>query len=104
MFDLFDKLCLLSDGNVVYFGDADKCVDMFAGAGLQVPSMRNPADHFLMTINRDFESVSHDPPTNACRGRVHTCSRRLVPARMSEFVGPFCCSSVQSCWAGPSNT
>ena len=54
MFDLFDKLCLLSDGNVVYFGDAQRTVDMFTAAGLPVPAMRNPADHFLHCINRDF--------------------------------------------------
>lgn len=54
VFSLFDKLCLLSDGNVVYFGDAARCEDMFSAAGLPVPAKRNPADHYLHCINRDF--------------------------------------------------
>ena len=43
VFALFDKLCLLSDGQVVYFGDAHRAIDMFASAGLPVPANRNPA-------------------------------------------------------------
>ena len=54
VFALFDKLCLLSDGHVVYFGAANRAIDFFAEAGLPVPSNRNPADHFLHAINRDF--------------------------------------------------
>ncbi len=54
VFSLFDKLCLLSDGHVVYFGAADRAIDFFAEAGLPVPTHRNPADHFLHAINRDF--------------------------------------------------
>jgi hypothetical protein len=56
VYGLFDKLCLLSDGHVIYFGDADKATDMFTAAGLPLPPARNPADHFLMAINTDFES------------------------------------------------
>ncbi|GAB4819573.1 hypothetical protein N2152v2_006619 [Parachlorella kessleri] len=54
VFGLFDKLCLLSDGEVVYFGDARRTLDMFNAAGLPCPPLRNPADHFLHCINRDF--------------------------------------------------
>lgn len=57
VYELFDKLCLLSQGNVVYFGDADKALSMFDSAGVPCPSMRNPADHFLHAINLDFKSA-----------------------------------------------
>ena len=60
VFGLFDKLCLLSDGQVVYFGNAQRTLDMFSAAGLPCPPMRNPADHFLHCINRDF-AVSRGP-------------------------------------------
>ena len=42
VFALFDKLCLLSDGHVVYFGAASRAADFFAQAGLGVPANRNP--------------------------------------------------------------
>ena len=42
VFALFDKLCLLSDGHVVYFGAASRAADFFEQAGLGVPANRNP--------------------------------------------------------------
>ncbi|PSC72150.1 ABC transporter G family member 11-like [Micractinium conductrix] len=63
VFALFDKLCLLSDGYVVYFGAANRAIDFFAEAGLAVPTNRNPADHFLHVINPDFTD-SDDVETN----------------------------------------
>ncbi len=47
VFELFDKLCLLAEGNVIDFGDASKAADMFANAGLAVPASRSAPDHFL---------------------------------------------------------
>jgi hypothetical protein len=52
VFELFDMLCLLSQGDLVYFGDAGQAANLFAAAGLPVPPMRNPADHFLHCINQ----------------------------------------------------
>ena len=42
VFALFDKLCLLSDGHVVYFGAANRAIDFFEAAGMGVPNNRNP--------------------------------------------------------------
>nr|DAD29642.1 TPA_asm: hypothetical protein HUJ06_031110 [Nelumbo nucifera] len=57
VFDLFDDLFLLSSGEAVYFGDAKKAVEFFAQAGFPCPNRRNPSDHFLRCINRDFDLV-----------------------------------------------
>lgn len=58
VFALFDDLCLLSSGEVVYFGEAKKAVEFFAQAGFPCPSRRNPSDHFLRSINSDFDKVT----------------------------------------------
>lgn len=47
VYDLFHNLCLLSSGEVVYFGAASAALAMFDSAGLPCPNNRNPADHFL---------------------------------------------------------
>lgn len=47
VYELFHNLCLLSSGEVVYFGAASAALAMFDSAGLQCPNNRNPADHFL---------------------------------------------------------
>lgn len=54
VFEMFDQLCLLTDGRITYFGKAGGAADFFALAGLPVPPNRGAADHFLHCINRDF--------------------------------------------------
>ncbi|XP_010937386.1 ABC transporter G family member 1 isoform X6 [Elaeis guineensis] len=55
VFELFDNLCLLSSGKTVYFGPASLTNEFFAQNGFPCPSLRNPSDHYLRTINKDFD-------------------------------------------------
>lgn len=84
VFALFDKLCLLSDGHVVYFGAANRAADFFADAGLAVPVNRNPADHFLHAINRDFVEVD-DVEANIQR-LVEQYKASRIAAHVQEHI------------------
>lgn len=55
VFQLFHNLCLLSSGRTVYFGPASAATDFFASNGFPCPTLQNPSDHFLKTINKDFD-------------------------------------------------
>ncbi|KAJ9160188.1 hypothetical protein P3X46_025612 [Hevea brasiliensis] len=55
VFQLFNTLCLLSSGKVIYFGPASAANEFFAFNGFPCPTLQNPSDHFLKTINKDFE-------------------------------------------------
>ncbi|KAG6468986.1 hypothetical protein ZIOFF_073681 [Zingiber officinale] len=55
VFDLFDRLCLLAYGSTVFFGPAPATAEFFASNGFACPSLRNPSDHYLRTINKDFD-------------------------------------------------
>ncbi|OMO71392.1 ABC transporter-like protein [Corchorus capsularis] len=57
VFNLFDDLYLISAGETVYFGDAQKAVKFFADAGFPCPTRRNPPDHFLRCVNSDFDKI-----------------------------------------------
>ncbi|KAF3787715.1 ABC transporter G family member 11 [Nymphaea thermarum] len=57
VFELFDRLCLLSGGRLIYFGKASDAHQFFSQAGFPCPPMRNPSDHFLRCINADFDKV-----------------------------------------------
>ncbi|KAJ8506140.1 hypothetical protein OPV22_007026 [Ensete ventricosum] len=57
VFELFDRLYLLSGGKTVYFGRASEACEFFAQAGFPCPALRNPSDHFLRCINSDFDKV-----------------------------------------------
>ncbi|XP_043692579.1 ABC transporter G family member 15-like isoform X2 [Telopea speciosissima] len=58
VFALFDDLFLLSGGETVYFGAAKMAVEFFAESGFPCPSRKNPSDHFLRCINKDFDIVN----------------------------------------------
>ncbi|CAN4111933.1 unnamed protein product [Withania somnifera] len=55
VFNLFHSLCLLSSGRTVYFGPACAAIEFFARNGFPCPHLQNPSDHFLKTINKDFD-------------------------------------------------
>ncbi|KAL4196316.1 hypothetical protein AMTRI_Chr04g182540 [Amborella trichopoda] len=55
VFGLFNTLCLLSGGKTLHFGRASEANDVFTLNGFPCPSLRNPSDHFLHTINTDFD-------------------------------------------------
>ncbi|XP_028084673.1 ABC transporter G family member 11-like [Camellia sinensis] len=60
VFELFHNLCLLSSGRTVYFGSTSTANEFFALNGFPCPPMRNPSDHFLRTVNKDFDvDVEH---------------------------------------------
>ncbi|KAG6475354.1 hypothetical protein ZIOFF_064572 [Zingiber officinale] len=52
--DLFDRLCLLAYGNTVFFGLAPAAAELYASNSFACPSLRNPSDHYLRTINKDL--------------------------------------------------
>ncbi|KAL6199709.1 hypothetical protein ACLB2K_029492 [Fragaria x ananassa] len=64
VFALFDDLVLLSGGQTVYSGQANKAVEFFAKAGVPCPSRRNPSDHFLRYINSDFDKATMNSSHN----------------------------------------
>lgn len=55
VFELFHNLCLLSSGKTVYFGLRSGAEQFFASNGFPCPTLTNPSDHYLRTINKDFK-------------------------------------------------
>jgi ABC-type multidrug transport system ATPase subunit len=56
LWNMFDRVCFLSQGEVIYNGSGKESVAYFANLGYQCPSFSNPADYILSLINTDFES------------------------------------------------
>ncbi|CAG9310736.1 unnamed protein product [Blepharisma stoltei] len=51
VFKKFDKLMLLSEGNVVYHGPCDKSRKYFAELGYKCPRQVNPADYYMRMLH-----------------------------------------------------
>eukprot|EP01104_Vermistella_antarctica_P013164 TRINITY_DN3949_c0_g2_i1.p1 TRINITY_DN3949_c0_g2~~TRINITY_DN3949_c0_g2_i1.p1 ORF type:complete len:818 (+),score=162.59 TRINITY_DN3949_c0_g2_i1:127-2580(+) len=58
MYELFDKLLLLSDGHPVYFGPAADAESYFSGLGHPCPHNYNPADWFLELVSVEYGTDS----------------------------------------------
>ncbi|XP_010030453.2 LOW QUALITY PROTEIN: ABC transporter G family member 1 [Eucalyptus grandis] len=56
VFELFHNLCLLSSGKTVFFGLRSVAEQFFTSNGFPCPTLRNPSDHYLRTINKDFDA------------------------------------------------
>ncbi|KAL5218502.1 hypothetical protein ABZP36_019186 [Zizania latifolia] len=57
VFGFFDRICLLSNGNTLFFGETLACLQHFSNAGFPCPIMQSPSDHFLRAINTDFDRI-----------------------------------------------
>lgn len=68
IFALFDQLCLLSEGRVMYFGPAKDAVPYFAALSFKSPAQFNPADFFLDLLSVDPRSEEREANTKA---RIH---------------------------------
>ncbi|KAJ1954112.1 hypothetical protein EC988_002607, partial [Linderina pennispora] len=56
IFNLFDKVILLSQGRIVYFGPVSESIQYFAKIGHQCPMHENPADYFVDLMTLDYRS------------------------------------------------
>ncbi|KAJ2720328.1 hypothetical protein GGI07_004667 [Coemansia sp. Benny D115] len=56
IFNIFDKVILLSQGRLVYFGPTSSAIDYFASIGFQCPVHENPADYFVDLMTLDYRS------------------------------------------------
>jgi ABC-type multidrug transport system ATPase subunit/ABC-type multidrug transport system permease subunit len=61
LWNLFDNVCFLTGGEVVYNGPRASSIAYFSKVGYECPSFSNPADFILSLINTDFESHGDVP-------------------------------------------
>ncbi|CAG9466909.1 unnamed protein product [Pedinophyceae sp. YPF-701] len=88
-FELFDKLLLLSAGDMVYFGDADKALASFEAAGLHMPRGMSECDFFLKSINRDFQKVVEE-----LEGKADSSIDENIQKLKASFVKSERCATV----------
>ncbi|PPR98332.1 hypothetical protein GOBAR_AA22353 [Gossypium barbadense] len=61
VFGLFDRICLLSNGNTLFFGETLACLQASFDEEEKKVHLKitysNPSDHFLRAINTDFDRI-----------------------------------------------
>ncbi|CAI0392507.1 unnamed protein product [Linum tenue] len=86
VFELFDRLYLLSGGKTVYFGQASDAYEFFAQAGFPCPALRNPSDHFLRCVNADFDKVKATLKGSMKKGTVLDAGGSQASFPMQAFT------------------
>ncbi len=84
--ELFDRLLLLSEGRVIYFGLASQAVPYFASAGYRCPAHFNPADYLLDVLS--LGDMGDDGDSSALSGEVDPAQRleRLAESWVKHTV------------------
>ncbi|CAL9182699.1 unnamed protein product [Musa hybrid cultivar] len=72
VFELFHGLGLLDYGRTVYFGPPQMADEFFASNGFPCRSPSNPSDHYLRTINKDFDMDNEDSLAHKSRSASQT--------------------------------
>lgn len=84
-FELFDKVCLLSQGRSCFYGSRPDLISFLQSIDLPVPAMTNPAEHILDVTNVDFSTNS-----NAGQSRLdlitHAWGQSLQAANLQRDI------------------
>ncbi|XP_030528324.1 ABC transporter G family member 1-like [Rhodamnia argentea] len=88
VFDLFHNLCLLSSGKTVYFGRRSEAEQFFASNGFPCPTLRNPSDHYLRTINKDFDADIE-------QGTNDMNAEKAIDTLVKSYLSSLMCHQVQ---------
>jgi ABC-type multidrug transport system ATPase subunit len=65
IYNMFDKLLLLSEGQTMFLGEASEAVEYFNALGYPCPESFNPSDFFLDLFSPDARSSESDAETKA---------------------------------------
>lgn len=88
-FFYFDKLILMTDGHIVYQGDAKKSVDHFKLINRPIPRFANPADYFMKVLTVRYPKRPEDEANVADLARHYrTLNEGSVKAEMKIVKVP----------------
>uniref|UniRef100_A0A915E014 ABC transporter domain-containing protein n=1 Tax=Ditylenchus dipsaci TaxID=166011 RepID=A0A915E014_9BILA len=60
VYEMFDKLCLLAMGQVIYLGPPNEVYKIFGSAGFPVPEFTNPAEHVIHCLSLNDDDTIED--------------------------------------------
>mmetsp|Transcript_5973 Transcript_5973/g.15184 ORF Transcript_5973/g.15184 Transcript_5973/m.15184 type:complete len:640 (-) Transcript_5973:259-2178(-) len=84
IFEMFDTLTLLSDGNIVYHGETQQVVPYFRSIGYSCSDFNNPADYILDVVSGEEPKEGEKEAPTECddqeekKQRVKACQDNLV--------------------------
>ncbi|RYH19219.1 ATP-binding cassette domain-containing protein [archaeon] len=78
IFAMFDRLLLLSEGKLMYFGSSEQALQYFSSLGYPCPQHFNPADYFLDILSVNMKSTVQEQET---RSRIAFFEKAFMQAK-----------------------
>jgi ABC-type multidrug transport system ATPase subunit len=79
IYTLFDEITLLSEGLVIYSGDATKMEQYFSSIGYPCPKHVNPAEYYIDLVSIDYSSPEIE---KVCRERINNLSEAFIQSNV----------------------
>lgn len=99
IFNLFDRLLLLSKGKTVYFGRAEKAAIHFEGLGYPVPKNFNPADHYMTILSKEnLDSTNLDTRIARMQSSFHQSFVSEANEEQISIPEPYSKASLLQKW------
>jgi len=95
IFDMFDDVIMLHDGEVVYHGEVEELPRHFAELGFPCKKNFNPADHVMFLMQKEPEQTIRNIKDSWVKSKFHNdLSKRVmeaqqkssIPARSNSFM------------------
>jgi ABC-type multidrug transport system ATPase subunit len=83
IFELFDRLLLLSAGSTMFMGPAGDAMNWFQQCGFGCPRLYNPSDYFLDILSTDIRTVESEKLSNE---RIETFARMWAETETLESL------------------
>lgn len=87
IWNLFDKILLLSEGKEIYYGPSYAVLDFFSSAGFNCPEYYNPADFLLDTCSIDFRTEETEISSRS--KLTEMVNRNIIYSESAKFVQDF---------------
>ncbi|KAK3248410.1 hypothetical protein CYMTET_42122 [Cymbomonas tetramitiformis] len=81
IFHLFDQLCLLVEGELIYLGSAKEAVEYFESLHFLCPNHTNPADFFMDVLSMDYRDTEWEKDS---KERIQLFSSACAQSSLGE--------------------
>ena len=82
IFEMFDKICFISEGRLAFIGDQARAVEFFEVQGFKCPEKYNPADYYI----KNLSVTPYDKDESKKRIIVSLFVHFLVPRVLIDFL------------------
>lgn len=99
IYEMFDRLMLLAQGQIIYFNEAKLAVDYFDRIGFKCPELSNPADYFMSIMSIESQEIDDTNEDDAQPLKTHAEIVEAYTERIAYFSSKYDESNLKNDYA-----